>query len=243
MSRFLNILLIGIFLVSCATTQERSRPSVAKFFEPIYPVEAAKSCIEGYAIGSLTISGEGKVTDVKILQSNPAGIFDEASKVAWLEHEYFPKISEGKGVPFSGYLSKMTFTQEEPCSDPTTIDISHLDTTSKNVIDLARYGDASVVLRAKVLSRERMGPYFYDNIQVKWVIKNETDLNITDTTSMKVLSYSTPRNSQTFFGEATLYLVPTYFYGNDSQELRKDGVYLMLTAGTKHRGVSHINPG
>ncbi len=60
---------------------------------------------------------------------------------------------------------------------------------------------------------------------------------------MTVLSYSTPRNPQTFFGEATLYLVPRYFYGNDSQELRNDGVYLMLTAGTKHRGVSHINPG
>jgi TonB family protein len=74
-------------------TLTRNRP-----LEPEYPDGALRKSIEGWVELSYLITTDGKVTNVKVLDSNPAGVFDAAASKALLRMRYKPAMQAGKPI-------------------------------------------------------------------------------------------------------------------------------------------------
>lgn len=71
--------------------------------DPIYPEEAKKAGIEGTVILGATIDGEGKVTDVKVLESVPG--LDQAATDALKQWRYAPVRVGGQPVIYAFTVS------------------------------------------------------------------------------------------------------------------------------------------
>lgn len=69
-------------------------PKLIKQVAPVYPGDARKQGIQGAVILEVTIDIEGKVKDVKVLESIPA--LDQAAIDAVKQWVYEPKIIDGK---------------------------------------------------------------------------------------------------------------------------------------------------
>lgn len=80
--------------------------------EPKYPSQALARKIEGYVVVRLSVTKEGSVSDVEVLDANPKGVFErEAIRAAW-RYKFKPKLVDGKPVeqvatlPFEFNLEK-----------------------------------------------------------------------------------------------------------------------------------------
>lgn len=63
-----------------------------------YPIAAARQGIEGFVQLGFDISTEGKPVNIKVIKSEPAGVFDEPAKCALSKWQYSPKIENGVAV-------------------------------------------------------------------------------------------------------------------------------------------------
>ncbi len=63
-----------------------------------YPEMALRKNIEGWVDLSYTVTPEGKVTKVKVLNSNPVGVFDTAAANALTRLRYKPTVQAGKPI-------------------------------------------------------------------------------------------------------------------------------------------------
>lgn len=63
---------------------------------PIYPRRAKKRGIEGWVKVSFTIQINGKVENIVVLDSEPAGIFDNASRLTVSKWKFKPQLFAGK---------------------------------------------------------------------------------------------------------------------------------------------------
>lgn len=77
---------------------------------PQYPERAASRGIEGYVIMEFTITETGAVTNIKVIEADPPGMFDRAAIKAMEKWKYKPKIVDGKPVQRHGVTNKITFT-------------------------------------------------------------------------------------------------------------------------------------
>lgn len=77
--------------------------------EPIYPPRALQRGIEGHVIVSFTVTEQGSVEDVSVVESEPVGWFDRAAKNAALKFKYRPTIIDGKAVRVTGVKNKIIF--------------------------------------------------------------------------------------------------------------------------------------
>jgi len=80
---------------------------------PQYPDRAASRGIEGYVVMEFTITETGAVTNIKVVEANPPGIFDRAAIRAMERWKYKPKIVDGKPVPRHGVRNQLTFKLNE----------------------------------------------------------------------------------------------------------------------------------
>ena len=58
--------------------------------EPLYPPQAAEENIEGSVVLQFDIETDGSVSNVKVIESNPRGVFDRNSKIALRQWTYKP---------------------------------------------------------------------------------------------------------------------------------------------------------
>ncbi len=65
---------------------------------PEYPVEALQRRLEGCVLASVTVSPSGEVVDVRILQSDHSGVFDQSVIDSQKAARYFPAQKDGGGV-------------------------------------------------------------------------------------------------------------------------------------------------
>ena len=65
---------------------------------PMYPARAQSQGIEGWVLLSFTVTEAGGVTDPKVIESQPPGVFDEAAKKAVLKFKYKPRVESGKPI-------------------------------------------------------------------------------------------------------------------------------------------------
>jgi len=63
-----------------------------------YPARARAKGVEGYVVFSLLIGITGEIEQVKIIESKPAGIFDEAATQSMHAWKFEPAIYQGKPV-------------------------------------------------------------------------------------------------------------------------------------------------
>jgi TonB family protein len=76
---------------------------------PVYPRRALARKIEGYVILEYTVSKSGSIKDPKILESQPASIFDASALKAASEYKYLPRIVNGEPIDVKGVKTRITF--------------------------------------------------------------------------------------------------------------------------------------
>jgi protein TonB len=77
---------------------------------PQYPLIAARQGIEGWVKLSFSIDKTGSVTNVQILESSPARMFDRAAKKALKKWRYKAKFVDGAPVIQDNLQVKLDFT-------------------------------------------------------------------------------------------------------------------------------------
>ena len=66
--------------------------------EPIYPRKARKLRKQGYVIAKFTITKQGNVKDVTIIEAKPKSFFERSAKRALLQWRFRPKMQDGHAV-------------------------------------------------------------------------------------------------------------------------------------------------
>jgi bla regulator protein BlaR1 len=66
--------------------------------EPVYPIEAAKEGMNGYVQLSFDINPAGKVSNVMVIKSSPAGVFDDSAVTALEQWQYQTSANGMKGA-------------------------------------------------------------------------------------------------------------------------------------------------
>lgn len=77
--------------------------------QPEYPQRALARGIEGWAVVEFTITAIGTTKDVKTVESDPPGVFDQAAIKAVGAWKYNPKIQGGRAVERRGMRVMLTF--------------------------------------------------------------------------------------------------------------------------------------
>lgn len=76
---------------------------------PNYPTRAAKQGIEGWVRLQFDITRTGHVKNVQVIESTPAGIFDEEASKALQQWRYIPKEVDGEPVEQTGLTVQLDF--------------------------------------------------------------------------------------------------------------------------------------
>lgn len=79
---------------------------------PIYPDSARRRGIEGYVKLAFTITAEGKVENVRVLESSPANVFDREARRAALRWRFSPRSEDGRLVAREA-VKKLEFRLEK----------------------------------------------------------------------------------------------------------------------------------
>ena len=77
--------------------------------QPDYPPRALERGIEGWAIVEFAISPTGRTKDVRVVESEPPGTFDQAAIRAIERWKYTPKVQDGTAVESVGMLVRLDF--------------------------------------------------------------------------------------------------------------------------------------
>lgn len=75
----------------------------------VYPRRALQRGIEGYVDVEFTVSKLGSVTNPKVIQASPEGIFDQAAIDATLKYKYKPRVVNGEPMEVSGVEVRVKF--------------------------------------------------------------------------------------------------------------------------------------
>ena len=93
-------------------SQKEQSPQIISYTDPKYPDTAKSKNIEGFIRIVIQISEQGKLDHFNIIESNPAGIFDDSIKEAIQNWTFKPGLSKGKQV--SGTITKrITFKLDQ----------------------------------------------------------------------------------------------------------------------------------
>jgi len=79
---------------------------------PIYPNNALSRGIEGYVIVEFTVTRQGTVENIVVVESRPPGIFDRAATQAAAKFKYRPRVIDGVPIEVPGVQNKITFEIE-----------------------------------------------------------------------------------------------------------------------------------
>lgn len=80
---------------------------------PQYPRSAAQRGIEGYVVLEFTVTTLGTVKDVKVIEAEPANIFNQAAISAAQKFKYKPKIVNGQPQEVTGVRNIIRFELEK----------------------------------------------------------------------------------------------------------------------------------
>ena len=80
--------------------------------EPDYPPQAKDRGVEGWCLFEFTVTREGRVKDIVILDAQPKGIWDRAVLRAVANWRYQPALRDGKPIETRGIKIRMPFELE-----------------------------------------------------------------------------------------------------------------------------------
>jgi protein TonB len=76
-----------------------------RYVAPVYPRAALEDNVSGEVRVRITVDAEGKVTDTVIVESTPAGVFDDAALAAVRRWRFKPAEVDGRPVESSSIQS------------------------------------------------------------------------------------------------------------------------------------------
>jgi protein TonB len=76
---------------------------------PTYPEGAKARGVEGWVEVEYTVTAEGTVDDVRVVDASPAGVFDAAALAAVRTWRYRPLREDGRPVDTPGVRSRLDF--------------------------------------------------------------------------------------------------------------------------------------
>ncbi|MGD8379701.1 MAG: TonB family protein [Gammaproteobacteria bacterium] len=74
-------------------------PTPVTHTQPTYPRAALERHIQGKVVMQFTVNARGRVEDVKVVKSQPQGVFDQAAVTAIKQWTFRPATRNGKAVP------------------------------------------------------------------------------------------------------------------------------------------------
>jgi TonB family protein len=81
--------------------RETSRESTP----PIYPQQALRDKVEGFVIVEFNVEADGQVTDPKVIEASPEGVFDDSAVEAIKYSKFEPSNSRYEGHKIKLYFS------------------------------------------------------------------------------------------------------------------------------------------
>jgi protein TonB len=88
----------GLQMSALSAPSDRSATPLVQV-PPMYPQRAQSRGIEGWVLIEFDISPAGQVLNPRVIDADPAGIFDRAALRAIERWKYKPQIVDGKPVP------------------------------------------------------------------------------------------------------------------------------------------------
>ncbi|WP_339075085.1 TonB family protein [Teredinibacter turnerae] len=81
--------------------------------QPVYPARALRNATEGYVDVIFDVTALGTTENIRILESMPHGMFENAALAAVARWKYQPKTVDGQPVAFPGLSSRLTFVMKD----------------------------------------------------------------------------------------------------------------------------------
>lgn len=107
MHKSLGLVLLWLGLFGCVTP---NRPPMLLVAEgPVYPEFAAVQRLEGFVTVAYDITVSGNVVNVRVINSEPVGVFDNAAIEAVRDWQFLPMQRSGTPVPAERQISTLTF--------------------------------------------------------------------------------------------------------------------------------------
>ena len=80
---------------------------------PRYPQRAANRGIEGYVVVEFTVTKLGTVSNPRVVEADPPGVFDRAALKAAARFKYKPKVADGQPIEVPGVRNIIRFELEK----------------------------------------------------------------------------------------------------------------------------------
>ena len=81
--------------------------------QPVYPQRALQRGIEGWVLVEFTVTASGSVRDPRVVDADPADIFDRAAMKAAEKFRYKPRVIGGKPVEVEGVQNLIRFQMQK----------------------------------------------------------------------------------------------------------------------------------
>ncbi|WP_063991175.1 TonB family protein [Serratia marcescens] len=108
MLKFLLTILMVFSLNACVT--EGPKPKLVSRVNPVYPIYAYDNKIEGYAKVRYDVDKDGKVSEIRIVESSPRGLFENALVMAMSKWRF------EKNKPYKNLEITIRFKMSSPIS-------------------------------------------------------------------------------------------------------------------------------
>jgi TonB family protein len=95
-NRAAALVCMALAMAGCASSSRP--PEIVSAGGIVYPTDARDQKVEGYVRVAYDVSVDGSVTNVRVVDADPPGVFDEAAVAAVRGWRFHPAISNGKPV-------------------------------------------------------------------------------------------------------------------------------------------------
>tara|TARA_R110002049_G_scaffold12576_2_gene56131 strand:+ start:392 stop:784 length:393 start_codon:yes stop_codon:yes gene_type:complete len=75
----------------------------------LYPAKAAEDHVSGYVVVEFTVDTGGRTENVRVVEAQPEGVFEESALRAAKRFRYFPTVAEGVPIEVPGVVKKLVF--------------------------------------------------------------------------------------------------------------------------------------
>lgn len=96
MFRYRTLALAALALAFALPTHANAQLAPIKRVEPVYPVDAARSRVEGFVEVEFTVNSTGKVESVSVVNARPSRTFESAAVAAVKQWTFAPGGGRGK---------------------------------------------------------------------------------------------------------------------------------------------------